>query len=298
MPVTSPSAPSPVRPSPAARTLVVVLAVLGLAACDPALGATSTGSDPTGAAGSALAAARDLTVKGRAPMTGYDRELFSYGSVDVDENGCDARNDVLARDLDDVTYKSGTRDCVVASGTLQDPYSGEEIAFTRGQDTSSAVQIDHVVALADAWQKGAQQWDEATREAFGNDPMNLVAVDGPLNNAKGSGDTATWLPPNRAARCGYVARQVAVKQTYGVWVTAAEQDAMVEVLSTCPDEPLPTSDASWWPEGADADAAPAEDDVHYATCADARAAGAAPLHEGEPGYRAEMDGDGDGTACE
>ena len=101
------------------------------------------------------------------------------------------------------------------------------------------MQIDHVVALSDSWQKGAQQWDAATREAFANDPLNLLAVDGPLNQQKGDGDTATWLPPNKAFRCAYVARQVGVKYTYGLWVTQAEQDAMVRVLSTCPTEPLP-----------------------------------------------------------
>ena len=140
--------------------------------------------------------------------------------------------------------KDGTNGCVVASGTLQDPYSGETIPFVRGQGTSSAVQIDHVVALSDSWQKGAQQWDAATREAFANDPLNLLAVDGPLNQQKGDGDTATWLPPNKAFRCAYVARQVGVKHAYGLWVTQAEQDAMVRVLSTCPDEPLPTAVAA------------------------------------------------------
>ena len=105
------------------------------------------------------------------------------------------------------------------------------------------MQIDHVVALSDSWQKGAQQWDTAKREAFANDPLNLLAADGPLNQQKGDGDTATWLPPNKAFRCAYVARQVGVKYTYGLWVTQAEQDAMVGVLSTCPTEPLPAGSA-------------------------------------------------------
>ena len=191
------------------------------------------------AAGTALAAVDLLEVRGRAPKTGYARDLFGDGWVDIDRNDCSTRNDVLARDLVDVTYVPGTRGCVVESGTLVDPYSGATIEFRRGPDTSPLVQIDHVVALADAWQKGAQGWDERTRVAFANDPLNLLAVDGELNHQKGSGDAATWLPPNRAFRCAYVARQVAVKLTYGLWVTQAERDAMVRVLSTCPDEPLP-----------------------------------------------------------
>ncbi|WP_350339653.1 HNH endonuclease family protein [Actinotalea lenta] len=187
----------------------------------------------------ALAAVGELVVKGRAPKTGYDRDLFGSGWGDTDHNGCDTRNDILARDLTGTTFKAGTHDCVVLTGTLADPYSGKTINFVRGEGTSTAVQIDHVVALSDAWQKGAQQWEATKRVAFANDPMNLLAVDGPLNAQKGDGDTATWLPPNKAFRCQYVARQVGVKATYGVWVTVAERDAMVRVLSTCPNEPLP-----------------------------------------------------------
>ena len=197
--------------------------------------ATASTADPT----TALAAVVALDVKGRAPKTGYDRDEFGPAWADVDHNGCDTRNDILARDLTDETFKAGTHDCVVLTGTLADPYSGATIAFQRGQDTSSAVQIDHVVALSDAWQKGAQQWDDPTRQAFANDPLNLLAADGPLNSQKGAGDTATWLPPNGAFRCVYVARQVAVKLTYDLWVTQAERDAMLTVLSTCPQEPLP-----------------------------------------------------------
>ena len=194
--------------------------------------------DPVGAP-SALAVAAELPVKGRAPRTGYDRDLYGSAWKDVDRNGCDTRNDILRRDLTDQVLKDGTNDCVVAAGTLVDPFSGATIPFVRGQGTSSDVQIDHVVSLSDSWQKGAQQWDIATREAFANDPRNLLAVDGPLNQQKGDGDTATWLPPNTAFRCAYVARQVGVKHAYGLWVTQAEQDAMVRVLSTCPAEPVP-----------------------------------------------------------
>ncbi|MGA4778580.1 HNH endonuclease family protein [Cellulosimicrobium sp. AB352] len=175
----------------------------------------------------------ELEVKGRAPKAGYDRDLFGPAWADTDRNGCDTRNDVLRRDLTAVTFKQGTNGCVVLSGTLQDPYTGQSINFERGQDTSSAVQIDHVVALADAWQKGAQKWSAETREQFANDPLNLRAVDGPTNQQKGAGDAATWLPPAKGYRCEYVAAQVAVKSAYGLWVTAAEADAIERVLEGC-----------------------------------------------------------------
>jgi hypothetical protein len=191
-------------------------------------------------AGEAVAALELLPVKGRAPRTGYDRDQFGPAWKDVDRNGCDQRNDVLARDLIDETFRPGTNNCTVLTGTLHDPYTGTTIAFQRGQTTSDDVQIDHIVALSNAWQTGAQQLDPTARELFGNDPLNLQATDGPTNQAKGDADAATWLPPNRATWCPYLARQVAVKAKYRLWVTQAEHDATTRVLGDCPGEPLPS----------------------------------------------------------
>lgn len=190
--------------------------------------------------GTALAALALIPIKGRAAKTGYDRDQFGPTWADVDRNGCDTRNDILARDLTEITYKKNTRDCVVATGILADPYTAAEIHFKRGQGTSTKVQIDHVVALSDAWQKGAQQLDAETRREFANDPLNLLAVDGPANQSKGDGDAATWLPKNKAFRCQYVARQVAVKTKYQLWMTRAEHDATARILGTCPNEKLPS----------------------------------------------------------
>ena len=172
-------------------------------------------------------------MKGRAPKTGYSRDEFGPAWADVDRNGCDTRNDILARDLTNEAFKPGTNNCVVTAGTLADKYTGTTINFVRGQDTSSEVQIDHIVPLSDAWQKGAQQLSAEQRKELANDPLNLMAADGPTNSAKGDKDAATWLPPNKAFRCGYVARQTAVKARYSLWVTSAEHDAMAGILEGC-----------------------------------------------------------------
>jgi hypothetical protein len=182
--------------------------------------------------------AHALTVRGRAQVDDYDRDLFGPPWTDVDRNGCDTRNDILRRDLTDVVLKAGTGGCAVATGVLDDPYGGDVITFQRGAGTSSQVQIDHVVALADAWQKGAREWSGERREVFANDPLNLLAVDGPLNQQKGAGDAATWMPPDRGYWCSYAARIVAVKHSYGLSVTAAESAALIDVLTSCPAEPL------------------------------------------------------------
>jgi len=190
-------------------------------------------------AASAVAALATLPVKGRAPETGYERSQFGQAWADVDRNGCDTRNDVLRRDLVDDVLKPGTHGCLVLSGTLHDPYTGATLSFLRGRTTSGEVQIDHVVALSDAWQKGAQQLPAETRRAFANDSLNLLAVDGLTNRQKSDGDAATWLPPNKPYRCAYAARQVAVKVTYGLWVTSAERDALARILVACPSQQLP-----------------------------------------------------------
>ncbi|MFC5825473.1 HNH endonuclease family protein [Nonomuraea insulae] len=174
-----------------------------------------------------------LTVKGRAPKTGFDRDEFGTPWSDVDHNGCDTRNDILKRDMEDETFKSGTHDCIVLTGTLHDPYSGKTIKFERGQNTSTAVQIDHVIPLSDAWQKGAAKWSETKRKEFANDPLNLMAVDGPLNGQKSDSDAATWLPPRKAYRCTYIAKQIDVKSKYEVWLTSAEKTAMEGILDNC-----------------------------------------------------------------
>jgi|BarGraNGADG00212_1021973.scaffolds.fasta_scaffold03002_6 hypothetical protein len=195
---------------------------------------TSTTPKPA-ANGTALAAVARLSVKGRAPKTGYTRAQFGQAWFDADHNGCDTRNDILRQDL---KSKQMANACKVLAGTLApDPYTGTSIRFVYGG--SSEVDIDHVVALSDAWQKGAAGWPAGKRLAIANDPLNLLAVDASTNRSKGDGDTATWLPPNKAFRCTYVARQVAVKGKYGLWVTAAERDAMVRVLTACPTMALP-----------------------------------------------------------
>ena len=177
-------------------------------------------------------------------MTGYGRAQFGPAWTDDvtvadGHNGCDTRNDILRRDLTHVVIKAGTDGCVVASGVLRDPYTATVIAFTRGQQTSSAIQIDHVVALGDAWQTGAQQLSLPVRTNMANDRLELLAVSGAANDQKGDADAASWLPPNKAFRCSYVAIQVAVKVRYHLWVTPAEHAAIARVLAKCPGQPLP-----------------------------------------------------------
>lgn len=287
----------------------------------------------------ALQQLASLEVKGRAPKTGYSRGLFGQKWADVDRNGCDTRNDILGRDLQDVLVKPGTRSCVVLRGTLHDPYTGQTISFQRGRKTSSKVQIDHIVALSDAWQKGAQNLSVDERTAFANDPLNLLAVDGTANQQKSASDAASWLPKNKAFRCTYITRQIAVKAKYKLWVTQAEKRAMEDILKGCekpasapvPEPaPVPAPEPEPEPEAEPASApqselapevaseiaveetpqllvsipeepAPALEptaDVYYKNCKEAKAAGAAPLYAGEPGYRSQLDRDGDGIACE
>ena len=178
-----------------------------------------------------------LAVKGRAAKTGYDRSSFSHWR-DPDRNGCDARNDILRRDLTNLVIKSDSNGCKVLGGVLADPYSGKNIDFVFG---ASLIDIDHVVALSNAWQTGAFQFTSEIRLQFANDPLNLLAVSASLNRQKGDGDAATWLPPTKSYRCQYVARQIAVKKKYGLWITKPEKVAMSTLLAKCPKEEIPNS---------------------------------------------------------
>ena len=188
---------------------------------------TASSASPPAIAAGDLVQLATLPIKGRAPMTGYSRAQF--GPAWPTENGCDGRNEALRRDLTQITLQGN---CTVETGTLVSPYTGGTINFVRGPN-SAIVQIDHVVALGNAWQTGAQSWPTAKRDTFGNDLLELLAVDGPSNDQKGDADAASWLPSNKAFRCEYVGIQVAVKVKYGLWVTQAEHDAIARILATC-----------------------------------------------------------------
>ena len=258
---------------------------------DEPQGTAPIGSDE---ASEALRILNTLPVKGRAPKTGYSRAQFGDAWSDIDHNGCDTRNDILNRDLTAKQHKN-SRGCVVISGILNDPYTGKVINFMRGKDTSEQVQIDHVVALSDAWQSGAQEISAQERLQLANDPENLLAVDGPANQQKSDSDAATWLPANASFRCSYVARQIRVKAKYHLWVKPAEKEAMINVLTPCAGaaaKPAPVPQVDTPPAQ---NPAPA---LAFQTCADARAAGYRNMHRGAPGYSEHLDRDGDGIACE
>jgi len=215
------------------RLIVVVFFAVGAVIVAPPVVA-----DPVPSAADTLARLETLPIKGRAPKTGYERSQFGDRwtddvAVPGGRNGCDTRNDILRRDLVDVVIKPGSNGCAVLSGILNDPYTGLTVAFERGPVTSDDVQIDHIVALSEAWQTGAQQWDPFTRADFANDPLNLQTTIGWVNQQKSDGDAATWLPPNKSYRCPFVTRIVDIKSAYGLWVTQAEHDAIAWVLGDC-----------------------------------------------------------------
>lgn len=183
----------------------------------------------------AISALKVLPVKTWASHSNYAREEFGDGWGNI--GYCDTRNYILKRDLKNFVMRSG-ENCIVQSGLLNDPYTGKAINFVRGVKTSLAVQIDHVVALSNAWVTGAQKLTFATRAQLANDPLELLAVDGPTNQSKSDSDAAQWLP-RAAYQCAYVSRQIAVKRKYHLWVTSAEKGAMARVLATCPGFKLP-----------------------------------------------------------
>lgn len=173
-----------------------------------------------------------LEVKGRAPKTGYKRTEFYNGWPEIE--GCNLRQRILKRDFGN-TAKVDEK-CNVVAGKFYEPYTGEEMEFKNRSEISKKVQIDHVVALSDAWQKGAQYKTAEERFKIATDPLNLIAVQAAANQQKSDGDAATWLPENKSFRCQYVARQISVKYKYLLWVTEAEKEAMKQILEKCPEQ--------------------------------------------------------------
>lgn len=207
-------------------------------------GSTDTAPPALAAPGSALAAARKLVVKGLGPSTRYSPARFDPAKANPANYGCGNRGGILRRDLTAITIRAGTGGCEVAVGILSDPYSGATIRYTHGPASSSPVQIDHVVTLADAWRTGAARWVDGARSDFAEDPLDLLAVKAAMKDARRGRDAATWLPPAPAGRCAYVARQVAVKARYRLSVTPAEEHVIIRVLSGCPGQRLPTNPGS------------------------------------------------------
>jgi hypothetical protein len=172
----------------------------------------------------------------------YDYRRAAFGDAWDDDNdaplghnGCDTRDDILDRDLVDKTYVSIKR-CpnAVATGTLHDPYTNATVAFQRGAKVGEAVQIDHIVPLAYAWDMGAYSWPQPERLRFANDPANLLAVQGQANQDKGDSPPAQWMPPNTAFACQYAMQFIAVLRGYQLPVDQASAGVLRQAAATCP----------------------------------------------------------------
>ena len=172
----------------------------------------------------------------RGSHRGYDRER-DFGPAWTDDqgamwghDGCPTREEILHRDLKGIDFRAGTHDCVVLTGILQEPYTGRTVEFTKARPEE--VQIDHVMPLAYDWAQGARQWTRAERVKLANDPLNLLAVDGPANQAKSDSGPAGWMPPNRAVRCAYAVRFTLVSRRYALPVTVPDRTRMLRACGS------------------------------------------------------------------
>lgn len=262
---------------------------------------------------SALGVALGLETRDR-DRVGYKRAAFGPAWQDVDHNGCDTRNDVLRRELRKRQTKPGTKGCVLLKGRLADVdyenYAQREVLYTRGD---GKIEIDHVVPLADAWRAGAYAWEPARRLQFANDAENLEAIDSQSNQAKGDKTINKWKPKDEEEACYYAARQASVKKRYGLTVTPLERTMMLAILDSevcggrnfAPEKPShykwpkpkPMGEPKPKPQP-EPQPKPQPDQTYYDNCSAVRAAGADPIHRGDPGYGRHLDRDGDGVACE
>lgn len=185
----------------------------------------------------ARALIRKVKMAEPAPGRPYDRSAFGTAWTDSSgarwsHDGCPTREQVLQRDMPDETFRSKAGDpprCVVASGTLSDPYTGSTIVFSK--DRPQAVQIDHVIALSEAWRQGAWNWSKERRETYANDPLVLLAVDGPANVQKSDHGPSEWLPPNHGVWCSLAVRRAQIELSYHLPATSQDKHTMLEVCS-------------------------------------------------------------------
>ncbi|GAA3207832.1 HNH endonuclease family protein [Microbacterium terregens] len=196
---------------------------------------TPTPSPPSLSPGvrEALAALADLDSVSGSSTAGYDRGAFGQAWYDEDRNGCDTRNDMLRRDLTQTVVKPGTNNCKVLTGTLVDPYTGETLEFVSGTTTSVLVQIDHLVPLSWAWRHGAEFWTTEERTSFANDPANLRATSGPVNQSKSDSGPGTWMPPAETAHCNYAKDFIVVLASWNLGIGTADRDALQRTLAVC-----------------------------------------------------------------
>lgn len=191
---------------------------------------------PVPVAEEAIAHAQDAAARLRIvdplPLDEYDRDFFGPAWQRVEPQLCDTRNEVLQEWLSDVII-AAPHECSVESGWFVDPYTGHYIEFLRGPETSKEVHVDHVVALADAWRKGAAEWSPPQAQEFANDPLNLIPTQGWVNEAKGADDAASWMPHNEGFWCSFAVQQVLVKDKYDLGVTDAEVAKLLAALDTC-----------------------------------------------------------------
>lgn len=220
-----------------ALSVIVAVQVVGAATDDRALVARA--DVPTVAPGVDVLAGI-VVVPQR--QRGYDYRRAAFGDAWDDDNdaplghnGCDTRNDILDRDLVDKAYVSVKR-CphAVATGVLHDPYTDETVSFVRGAQVGAAVQIDHIVPLAYAWDMGAREWPDVLRIRFANDPANLIAVAGQANQDKGDQGPGSWMPPNHAFWCQYAMQFIAVLRGYALPVDEASANELRDAAATCP----------------------------------------------------------------
>ena len=216
-----------------AVTAVITIAVVR-AGDAPIAGGVSSDSAVVDAPTSAHVVALDnLTVVTGESEASYDRDLFGQRWADVDRNGCDTRNDILRRDMTELELKADTNGCKVLAGTLTDPYSGDDVAFVSGEDTSRLVQIDHIVPLSWAWRHGADAWKIEQRTEFANDPLNLQATTESMNQSKGDSGPSRWLPAQEPAYCGYAERFVQVLAKWELGIGSLDRAVVRGILIEC-----------------------------------------------------------------
>lgn len=224
------------------RSIPAIIMLGMLSTGVPANAADATGSIPVGQ--SATQVLSTLTVGVKSDVSS-DRKSHQWNKVDGKTGNYTTRDLVLERDMSNVTYNSRGN---VNTGILLEPYTGKTIHFQRGQSNKTeggsasnrdgGIQIDHVVAYAEAYRSGLDKLDFQQRDTYYNDPDVLLVSQAEANNVKKDGTIAEWKPSNQAFQCDYASLQIGIKAKYGLMVDQKEHDKLAQVLASCPTETI------------------------------------------------------------
>ncbi len=159
----------------------------------------------------------------------YSRDSLPTDWKDLDGNGCNTREDILKKYTSEYTGRFDG--CKIKSGKFYDYYNGKFLRYDKSVDTGGGIQIDHIVAIGNAWISGGYKWGKDEWISYINDEEVLIPTSSKTNREKSDKDITEWKPANNSYLCTYAEKQVEIKDKYKLTVTEKEKAELKSILN-------------------------------------------------------------------